>query len=253
LEIHYGAEARGEKTIHSWKEIMKQKTILVVEDDIPILTGLVDLLEGEGYRVVKAIDGKEALRRYRAETPNLILLDIMIPEKSGYDVCREIRAGDPVTPILILTAKGQQVDKVVGLELGADDYIVKPFGADELLARIRAAFRRVNARTKKKPDDKTPIKFGRIEIDPRTLTGKRGKKTFPVTLREIEILRFMMDREGEAIHRFDFLDEIWGMSYEGTTRTLDQHIAQLRKKIEEKPEKPFHIITVHGVGYRFIS
>ncbi len=232
---------------------MKQNTILVVEDDLPILTGLVDLLEGEGYRVVKAIDGEEALRRYRAETPGLILLDIMIPEKSGYDVCREIRAGDPMTPILILTAKGQEIDKVVGLELGADDYIVKPFGADELLARIRAAFRRVNARVKKKREDKTPFGFGRIEIDPRTLTGKRGKKTFPVTPRAIALLRFMMDREGEAIHRFDFLDEIWGFGYEGTTRTLDQHIAQLRKKIEEKPEKPLHIVTVHSVGYRFFS
>ena len=232
---------------------MRQNTILVVEDDIPILTGLVDLLEGEGYRVVKAIDGKEALRRYRAETPNLILLDIMIPEKSGYDVCREIRAGDPLTPILLLTAKGQEIDKVVGLELGADDYIVKPFGTDELLARIRAALRRVNARTKKKREDKTPISFGKIEIDPRTLTGKRGKKIFPVTPREIELLRFMMDREGEAIHRFDFLDDIWGISYEGTTRTLDQHIAQLRKKIEDKPENPLHIVTVHSVGYRFYS
>jgi len=232
---------------------MKQKTILVVEDELPILTGLFDLLEVDGYRVVKALDGNEALRKYRVETPDLILLDIMIPEKSGYDVCREIRAGDPVTPILILTAKGQEIDKVVGLELGADDYIVKPFGTDELLARIRAAFRRVNARTKKKREDKTPISFGKVEIDPRTLTGRRGKKTFPVTLREIELLRFMVEREGEAIHRFDFLDDIWGMSYEGTTRTLDQHIAQLRKKIEDKPENPRHIVTVHGVGYRFSS
>ncbi len=232
---------------------MKKKVILVVEDELPILTGLVDLIEAEGYRAVQALDGEEALRKYRTETPALILLDIMIPEKSGYDVCREIRAGDPVTPILILTAKGQEVDKVVGLELGADDYIVKPFGADELLARIRAGLRRANTRTKPKREDKTPFGFGRVEIDPRVMTGKRGQKTFPVTPREIELLRFMMDREGEAIHRFDFLDEIWGMSYGGATRTLDQHIAQLRKKVEAKPEKPVHIITVHGVGYRFLS
>ena len=131
---------------------MKQNTILVVEDELPILTELVDLLEGEGYRVVKAIDGEEALRRYHAEAPDLILLDIMIPEKSGYDVCREIRAGDPVAPILILTAKGQEIDKVVGLEPGADDYIVKPFGTDELLARIRATLRRVRVRPKTKRD-----------------------------------------------------------------------------------------------------
>lgn len=232
---------------------MSRKTILIVEDELLILTGLVDLLEGEGYRAIKAVDGKEAIRRYRTDPPDLILLDIMIPEKSGYDVCREIRAEDPLIPILILTAKGEEIDKVVGLELGADDYIVKPFGTDELLARIRAAFRRVGARANNKRGNKSPLRFGRIEINPRTMTGKKGTKTFPVTLREIELLRYMLDREGEVIHRFDFLDEIWGINYEGTTRTLDQHIAQLRKKIEDKPEKPTHIITVHGVGYRFSS
>jgi len=232
---------------------MSAKTILVVEDELPILNGLVDLLEAEGYRVTTAVDGEDALRKYREAAPALILLDIMIPEKSGYDVCREIRSNDPLTPILILTAKGQEVDKVVGLELGADDYIVKPFGPDELLARIRAALRRAGARPGKKKRDREPLRFGPVEIDPRTLTGKRGKRSFPVTPREVELLRFMLEREGEAIHRFDFLDEIWGMSYGGTTRTLDQHIAQLRKKIEAKPEEPRHILTVHGVGYRFVS
>ncbi len=232
---------------------MKTITILVVEDEPTILAGLTDLLEGEGYRVVKATNGEGALRKYRAEAPGIILLDIMIPEKSGYDVCREIRSRDPATPILILTAKGQEVDKVVGLELGADDYIVKPFGTDELLARIRAAIRRVNVRPRKQREDRSPFGFGSVEIDPRTLTGKKGKETFPMTPREIEILRFMIERAGEAIHRFDFLDEIWGMSYEGTTRTLDQHIVQLRKKIEDDPAEPRHILTIHGVGYRFIA
>jgi len=232
---------------------METPHILVAEDDTHIRNGLIDTLESEGYRTTPAKNGKDAVDFFEAGTFDLVLLDIMMPTLSGYDVCREIRAGDPLTPILLLTAKGQEIDKVVGLELGADDYIVKPFGTDELLARIRAALRRVNARTKKKREDKTPISFGKIEIDPRTLTGKRGKKIFPVTPREIELLRFMMDREGEAIHRFDFLDDIWGISYEGTTRTLDQHIAQLRKKIEDKPENPLHIVTVHSVGYRFYS
>ncbi len=229
---------------------MLKTKILVVEDESPILTGLVDLLEDEGFEVVAASDGAEAVRLHKSEHPDLILLDIMIPEKSGYDVCREVREADPMVPILILTAKGQEVDKVVGLELGADDYIVKPFGTRELLARIRAALRRRHSHLKGKRD-LSPIRFGRVEVDPRTMTVTRGKREFPVTPREIEILRLFLAREGEVIDRFTFLDEIWGIGYEGTTRTLDQHIAQLRKKIEEKPSRPRHILTVHGVGYRF--
>lgn len=231
---------------------MKKSRILVVEDEFPILTGLVDLLEGEGFEAIPARDGEEALRKYRIDPPDLILLDIMIPEKSGYDVCREVRASNPIVPILILTAKGQEVDKVVGLELGADDYIVKPFGTRELLARIGAALRRTRPRPKRQRNV-TPIRFGQIEIDPRTLTGKRGRKKFSVSPREIDLLRLMMDHEGEVVDRDTFLSEIWGMNYEGTTRTLDQHVVHLRKKIEDKPAHPRHIVTVHGTGYRFFS
>lgn len=226
--------------------------ILVAEDDPPILTGLVDLLSAEGYRVVAARDGEEAILRYRQESPALVILDIMMPGKSGYDVCREIRACDPLTPVLILTAKGEEVDRVVGLELGADDYIVKPFGVSELLARIRAALRRARARPEK-GRDLSPIRFGRVEIDPRTLIGRKGKKTFPVSPRELALLRLMLARDGEVVDRFTFLEEVWGMSYEGTTRTLDQHIARLRKKVEEDPSRPRHILTVHTAGYRFCS
>lgn len=234
---------------------MKQK-ILVVEDDIAILTGLMDLLSGEGFEVFSARNGVEALRLYEKEKPDLVLLDIMIPEKSGYDVCREIRAGEQTVPILMLTAKGQEVDKVVGLELGADDYIVKPFGVKELLARIRAALRRANGKSNKKEGlvkDYAPIAFGKVYIDPATFKGRKGKNEFDVTLREIRILQLFVKRDNEVVDRFTLLDEIWGVKYEGTTRTLDQHIAKLRQKIEDDPACPKHITTVHGVGYRFCS
>jgi DNA-binding response OmpR family regulator len=230
---------------------MKKEIILVVEDDRAILTGLKDLLEADGYAVATAEDGQEALRAYAREKPTLVLLDIMIPEKSGYDVCREIRKKDDVTPILMLTAKGQEVDKVVGLEMGADDYIVKPFGVSELLARIRAGFRR--SRAKPAAKDQTPIAFGDVAIDPKTYSGKKGGKTFAVSARELRLLRFFLDHDGQVIERFTLLDEIWGIRYEGTTRTLDQHVAKLRQKIEDDPANPRFIQTVHGVGYRFMS
>jgi DNA-binding response OmpR family regulator len=231
---------------------MSRDTILVVEDDPSILTGLIDLLEGEGFAVTPARDGAAALRAYRAAKPSLVLLDIMIPETSGLDVCREIRRKDPLTPILMLTAKGQEVDKVVGLEVGADDYIVKPFGVAELVARVRAALRRAAAREAGRKDD-SPIVFGDVRIDPRTFTGEKAGRSFAVTAREIELLRHFVRHDGEVVERFTLLDEIWGVRYEGTTRTLDQHIAKLRQKIEDDPAEPRHIQTVYGVGYRFRS
>jgi len=230
---------------------MKKEMILVVEDDRVILTGLKDLLETEGYVVATAEDGEEALRVYEREKPTLILLDVMIPEKSGYDVCREIRKKDETTPILMLTAKGQEVDKVVGLEMGADDYIVKPFGVSELLARVHAGLRR--SRTKSAAGNTGPVAFGDVAIDAKTYTGKKGKRTFNVSARELALLRFFLDHDGEVIERFRLLDEVWGIRYEGTTRTLDQHIAKLRQKVEDDPSNPRFIQTIHGIGYRFQS
>ncbi len=230
---------------------MKKEHILVVEDDRSILTGLEDLLEAEGYDVSTAMDGEEALRRFEGKKPSLVLLDIMIPEKSGYDVCRAIRKKDELTPIVMLTAKGQEVEKVVGLESGADDYIVKPFGVGELLARIRAHLRRSRIKTPKKK--KEPLSFADIVIDPKTYSGKKGDRTFPVSGRELSLLQFFMQHDGEVVERFTLLDEIWGIRYEGTTRTLDQHIAKLRQKIEDDPAAPRFIQTVHGIGYRFCS
>tara|TARA_B100000315_G_C14562293_1_gene581127 strand:+ start:939 stop:1634 length:696 start_codon:yes stop_codon:yes gene_type:complete len=228
-----------------------KKKILVVEDDPSILTGLIDLLSSEGYEVASSTDGSQALVLYKQHKPDLILLDIMIPQKSGYDVCREIRKEDPLTPILMLTAKGEEVDKVVGLEIGADDYIVKPFGVKELLARVRAALRRREVKPAKKND--TPIKFGDIYVDPKTLKATKGSKEFKIIPREIALLQLFISRDGEVLDRAIILDKIWGVQYEGTTRTLDQHIVKLRQKIEDNPSDPKYIITVHGAGYRFVS
>lgn len=230
---------------------MLKEKILVVEDDLPIRIGLVDLLSAEGYDVASAADGAEALRAYEAEKPTLILLDIMLPEMSGYDVCRGIRQRDPLTPILMLTAKGQEVDKVIGLELGADDYIVKPFGVNELIARVRAALRRSHAKSDE--PNHTPILFGDVRVDPKTFVGTKGGKEFPVTQREIQLLQLFMEHDGEVLDRLTLLERVWGVRYAGTTRTLDQHIAKLRQKIEAIPSEPKHITTVHGVGYRFRS
>ncbi|MFC1593725.1 response regulator [Candidatus Omnitrophota bacterium] len=231
---------------------MKEK-ILVVEDDPSILVGLVDLLAGEGFEVSSTTDGAEAIRLYETEKPDIILLDIMIPEKSGYDVCKEIRRTNSLIPIIMLTAKGQEVDKVVGLEIGADDYIVKPFGVKELVARVRAVLRRTKARACSNKLDTRIIEFGNVRIDPKTLTGKKGRKKFAVTHREIQLLQLFLAHESEALGRNTLLDEVWGVRYEGTTRTLDQHIVKLRQKIEDNSAHPKHIATVHGVGYRFSS
>jgi DNA-binding response OmpR family regulator len=223
--------------------------VLVVEDDPAILTGLTDLLEGEGFGVVTASDGPAALAAHAREKPDLVLLDVMIPEKNGYDVCREIRRSDTATPIIMLTAKGEEVDKVVGLELGADDYVVKPFGASELLARVRAVLRRGRPRGGERPA--APIAFGSVTVDPRTMRGTRGEEPFTVSKRELALLQLFTSRPGEVLDRDTLLSEVWGVRYEGTTRTLDQHVAALRKKIEDDPARPKHIETVHGVGYRF--
>ena len=223
--------------------------ILIVEDEAPLASGLADLLAGEGYAAVTAGDGRQALERYRREKPDLVLLDIMIPEKSGYEVCREIRREDQRIPILMLTAKGQEVDKIAGLELGADDYIVKPFGIGELCARIRAALRKRDAAAVAEAQE--PLVFGEVRIDPRRMEGFKGQRRFALTARELALLRLFLSCRGQVLDRDTLLDQVWGVRYEGTTRTLDQHVAQLRKKIEDDPSHPRFLLTVHGVGYRF--
>jgi DNA-binding response OmpR family regulator len=236
---------------------MSRVRILVAEDDPHIRRGLADALEGEGYDVEAVPNGGEALRLFAPGRFGLLLLDIMMPERSGYDICRAVRATDTATPIILLTAKGEEIDKVVGLELGADDYVTKPFGVRELLARIAAVLRRSRsagppaAVVEAKPDLPPVLQFGAAEIDRKTYRGRLGRHRFELTARELKLIEVFHARPDEVLSRDVLLNEVWGVDYFGTTRTLDQHIAQLRKKVEATPAEPRTILTVHGVGYRY--
>jgi DNA-binding response OmpR family regulator len=229
--------------------------ILVVEDDAHIRTGLIDTLKSEGYRAMPAANGEQALALFQQEKFDLVLLDIMMPRKSGYDVCKAIRTTNEEIPIIMLTAKSEEIDKVVGLQLGADYYITKPFGVHELLARIASVLRRTqrNEKPARSAGVKTPDRFmiGPAEIDVRQYRARLGRKTFELSAREIQLLHFFYAHPNEVLSRDQLLNAVWGMNYLGTTRTLDQHIAQLRKKIEPRPDRPQFIITAHGVGYRY--
>ncbi len=228
--------------------------ILVAEDDTNIRIGLVDTLESEGYRVTAVEDGQKATTLFEQDKFDLVLLDVMMPEKSGYDVCREIRTKDENIPVIMLTAKGEEIDKVVGLQLGADDYITKPFGVHELLARISAILRRSN-RNNSKNDIREIESFtiGRWSVNSKSYKMSKESTSVDITDRELKILRLFHAHPDEVLSRDTMLNEIWGIDYFGTTRTLDQHIAQLRKKIETDPANPGIITTVHGIGYRYIS
>ena len=226
--------------------------VLIAEDDASLRQGLIDLLEGEGYQVFPAGDGQKALDCFRLEAPDLVLLDVMMPELSGYDVCREIRKSDSRTPIIMLTAKGEEIDKVVGLELGADDYVTKPFGLHELRARISAVLRR-SRNLQQEPATSLPEQFsiGLALIDRKTYRVTTDNQSQSLTSREMKLLEIFHTRPNEVLSRNDLLNAAWGVNYFGTTRTLDQHIAQLRKKIEQDPAAPQFLLTVHGVGYKF--
>ena len=231
---------------------MNSIQVLVVEDDTHIREGLVDTLESEGYVATGVADGIEALRVFRNGAFDLILLDVMMPGKSGYDVCREIRKEDDRVPVIMLTAKGEEVDKVVGLELGADDYVTKPFGIRELLARIHAVLRRAGFRGgSEEPAYGDVFTVGRAEIRRSTYRGRLGDRAFDLTPREMSLLEYFHSRPNVALTRDRLLRGVWEYDYVGTTRTVDQHIAQLRKKVEVNPSKPAVLTTVHGVGYRY--
>ena len=230
---------------------MIETTILVAEDDNELRLGLIDLLEIEGYRVIPCANGALALQAYQRKKPDLMLLDVMMPELSGYDLCREVRKHDNQTPIILLTAKGEEIDKVVGLELGADDYVTKPFGLHELRARITAVLRRTQHNTTPQ-EPALPDKFslGKIVIDRKNYRLERDGKHISLTPRELKLLETFFCNSDQVIERNELLNSAWGINYFGTTRTLDQHIAQLRKKIELDSANPKIILTVHGVGYR---
>ena len=233
---------------------MKRIAILIAEDDAHIRTGLIDTLQSEGYSVTAAADGRQALDIFRQQPHDLVILDIMMPEISGFDVCRRIRAGDPRVPIIMLTAKGEEIDKVVGLQLGADDYITKPFGVHELLARIAAVLRRT------RPDNDpgsqphgipASFRIGDATIDAGRYRVELAGRVHDLSSKELLLLTEFYRHPNRVLSRDQLLNAVWGIDYFGTTRTLDQHIAQLRKKIEPHPKTPQVITTVHGVGYRY--
>ncbi len=220
--------------------------ILIIEDELPMRTVLKDCLEAEGHRVLTAADGEAGLQRALEEKPDLLLLDIMMPRLDGYTVCAELRRLSNPVPILMLTAKGQVDDRVTGLDAGADDYLVKPFSTEELLARVRALLRRVQRQTRAA----TMLTLGDVRIDLAKQTAIRGRKQLRLTAKEFAMLRLLAENPGEPITRERFLDVVWGYASFPTTRTVDNHIATLRAKLEPDPDRPRWIKTVHGVGYK---
>lgn len=224
--------------------------ILIVEDDPHILIGLEEVLQSEGFEVVSCKRGDDALHCVTRHKPSLLVLDVMLPGLSGYDICKQLRARKITTPILMLTAKGQEIDKVVGLDLGADDYVTKPFGVRELLARIHALLRRGGPSLTNNNHQDTPFQIGDALIDPKTFQLKRRKTVEELTARELKLLQVFHAHPGAVLSRDRLLNEVWGQNYYGTTRTLDQVIVQLRKKLGDNGAEPKHLLTIHGVGYK---
>lgn len=224
--------------------------VLIAEDDGLIRQGLCELLQMEGYEVIEAADGAQALERFKDERPDFICLDVMMPRMSGYDVCRQIRAEDEDVPIIFITAKSEEIDKVLGLELGADDFIVKPFGVREVQARVRAVSRRCLKSRSAKPSD-GPFQMADLSIHPLELRARRGDETMDLSLRDLSILRLLHDRQGQVVDRQLMTDECWGHDHLPNSRHLDQQISQLRKRVELDPKDPQIIRTVHGAGYRY--
>src|SRR5438477_3704383 len=226
------------------------RTILVVEDETTLRETLADALEVEGFRVIAAADGREALLTFRAERPDLVLLDLMLPELSGIEVCRIIRAESGV-PIVMLTAKDSELDKVVGLELGADDYVTKPFSLRELSARIRALFRRSEQVAAPDAGALNLVDLGRVQVDLAGHRLLRDGETLPVKPKAFELLAFLLRNPGQAFTRDQLLEHVWGYDYAGETRTVDVHVHWLRSTLEDDAAAPKFIHTVRGVGYVF--
>ncbi len=220
--------------------------VLIIEDELPMRTALKDCLEAEGHRVLTAADGEAGLKRAFEEKPDLVLLDIMMPRLDGYAVCEELRRMEHPAAILMLTAKGQVDDRVTGLDAGADDYLVKPFSTEELLARVRALLRR----TRRQTASATALTLGDVKINLARHPASRGTKPVHLTAKEFAMLRLMLETPGEPVSRERFLDVVWGYASFPTTRTVDNHVASLRTKLERHPDRPQWIKTVHGVGYK---
>ncbi len=224
--------------------------VLVVEDNVDMAFGLQTALQSEGYEVEVAYDGRAGLDRARELQPDLILLDLMLPEMDGYSVLREVRRSGIETPVLILTARGEEADKVLGLDWGADDYVTKPFGTMELLARVRALLRRTQPTDETEDDVGQMKRFGDVEIDTASHTVTVGGEQVTLAPKEYDLLLALVNRAGSVATRLELLREVWGYEAAVMSRTVDVHIAELRRKLESNPSKPDHILTVRKVGYR---
>ena len=223
--------------------------ILIVEDEPGMVAGLRDNFEFEGYQVLSAMDGVSGLERALADTPDLVILDVMMPRMSGLDVCKQLKSKRPAVPIIMLTARGQEVDKIVGLELGADDYVTKPFSIRELLARVKAVLRRVES----VPKGKDRYTFGDVEVNLQRCQVSRRGRSLDFSSKEFDLLKYFLSHPGESLTRDRLLEEVWGYDKFPTTRTVDAHIVRLRQKLEPKPDDPRFFLTVHGTGYKFVG
>jgi DNA-binding response OmpR family regulator len=222
--------------------------VLVVEDDPGILRTVADNLKFEKYDVVTATDGETAYGLHQSHHPDLIVLDLMLPRMSGLELCRKLRTEGEQIPILILTARSEEADRVLGLDLGADDYVTKPFSVPELMARIRALLRRTSSAS----ELPVMLNFGQVEVDFKKYVARRRGKPIEMTRKEFDLLRFLASREDTVVTRDELLNKVWGFDSYPVTRTVDNHVASLRAKIETDPGRPMYIQTVHGVGYKFV-
>ncbi len=223
-------------------------TIAVVDDDESVSRSLVLNLELEGYRIITAKDGEEGLALINSQQPDLIILDVMMPKKDGLQTCKEVRLAGISTPLILLTARSDEVDRVLGLDLGADDYLAKPFSMSELLARVRALLRRAQV-----THEVDTINFDNVIIDFKAYKAERNQTPLELSAREYRLLKYLVAKKGAVVTRDELLDEVWGYNSYPSTRTVDNHIARLRQKIEDNVETPRHILTVHGVGYKFVA
>jgi DNA-binding response OmpR family regulator len=226
--------------------------ILIIEDDPAIVRGLKDTLEDESYEVLTAADGQEGYEKIIRENPDLIILDLMLPKLDGFDLCRRARSERIPTPILILTARGAEADRIKGLDLGGDDYVVKPFSLLELLARVRALLRRPPPASASAKSLTNILEFGNVVIDFRCFEASKAGRVLEMSRKEYGILRCLASRAGAVVTRNELLDEVWGIDSYPTTRTIDNHMSMIRAKIEDNPAEPKYLITVHGVGYKLV-
>ena len=227
----------------------KRKHILLVEDDESILFGLQDILDGEGYQISTASNGIDGLKLAAEKSIDLLVLDIMLPGMNGLEICKKIKKAKMALPIIMLTAKSSEIDKISGLDYGADDYITKPFSLSELLARIRAILRRAYPTE----NNLKHYSFGNVEIDLIKMEAFVNNNEIKLTKKQFAILKYFIHNDGKVVHRHDLLNNIWGYDKTPSTRTVDTFILEIRKKIEENPSNPKHIVSISGVGYKFIS